>query len=405
MTRVHDCTGPESQFLEGRKRAPFVCADCWFSERDAACAAQAEEETAILSSACAHTRQPDAEVQEGEEILTPRTEARRRRFAEHGGAGESGAKRSVEAGHEGDKRIVKLQRVDGASNGSNGRSQAVDAAPHASAACGPAAVQPAQRRVVLRSAAEQMKAAAADARPTPFGDGAGTLPGDTLGMAVAANFVFLSQIRKGFVFKASKATIGEVRRRCLFGAERALWAVVQQHVEVGTTALFLYNYSEQTLEGVFVATHAPGLNIEPEAWASFQSKKKKKHRNERSGAAAGSAFPAQVRVTKMTEWVPVPRDSWQHCVCWTSAKDFEQVPAHASAMCMPAFAARICDVCFCFCVGGTHRRGRGEGACRHVRAQLLEGRGRIDLTCRTGPVVRASVASARLPEPVPRRAQ
>ena len=399
MTRVHDCTGPVSHFLEGRKRAPFVCADCWFSERDAACAAQAEEETAILSSVRAHTRQPDAEVQDGEEILTPRTEARRRRFAEHGGAGESGAKRSVEAGYEGDKRIVKLQRVDGASNGSNGKSQAVDAAPHASAACGPAAVQPAQRRVVLRSAAEQMKAAAADARPP------GALPGDTLGMAVAANFVFLSQIRKGFVFKASKATIGEVRRRCLFGAERALWAVVQQHVEVGTTALFLYNYSEQTLEGVFVATHAPGLNIEPEAWANFQSKKKKKHRNERSGAAAGSAFPAQVRVTKMMEWVPVPRDSWQHCVCWTSAKDFEQVPAHASAMCMPAFAARSCDVCFCFCVGGTHRRGRGEGARRHVRAQLLEGRGRIDLTCRTGPVVRASVASARLLEPVPRRAQ
>ena len=326
-----------------------MCADCWFSECDAACAVQAEEETAILSSACAHTRQPDAEVQDREEILTPRTEARLHRFAEHGGAGESGAKRSVGAGQEGDKRIVKLQRVDGASNGSNGSSKALDAAPHASAMCGPAALQPAHRRVVLRSAAEQMKAAAADARPPPFGDGAGAaLPGDTLGIAVAANFVFLSQVRKGFVFKASKATIGEVRRRCLFGAERALWADVQQHVEVGTTALFLYNYSEQTLEGVFVATHAPGLNIEPEAWASFQSKKQKKHRNERSCAAAGSAFPAQVRVTKMTEWVPVPRDNWQHCVCWTSSKDFEQVPSHVSAMCMSAFAARICDALFLF---------------------------------------------------------
>ena len=45
-------------------------------------------------------------------------------------------------------------------------------------------------------------------------------------------------------------------------------------VPVGTTALFLYNYSSKALEGVVVAVDRPQLNLEPEAWINL-----KRHRS------------------------------------------------------------------------------------------------------------------------------
>jgi hypothetical protein len=127
--------------------------------------------------------------------------------------------------------------------------------------------------------------------------------------------MLLRHFREGFIFKCSAATIAEVQGRSLFGAEPKLWPLVQQSVFIGTTALFLYNYTTRTLEGVFVAIQKPTMNLEPEAWNASGLKRTSLY---------GSVFPAQVRVRKITSWPPVAVARWANALTWVSGKDFVQ---------------------------------------------------------------------------------
>ena len=147
--------------------------------------------------------------------------------------------------------------------------------------------------------------------------GVGTQGARTLGLRPEALFgdMLLRHFREGFIFKCSAATIAEVQGRSLFGAEPKLWPLVQQSVFIGTTALFLYNYTTRTLEGVFVAIQKPTMNLEPEAWNASGLKRTSFY---------GSVFPAQVRVRKITSWPPVPVARCANALTWVSGKDFVQ---------------------------------------------------------------------------------
>jgi len=119
----------------------------------------------------------------------------------------------------------------------------------------------------------------------------------------------------GVIFKANKSTYGECLQRQLFGLPENQMTRSLAKINVGSTALFLFNFETLEMEGVFVATQPPCLNLEPDAWA-------KSGRSRR--ASSGSPFPAQVRVRKVMHFFPVHVDAWEHLLNWhTNGSTFD----------------------------------------------------------------------------------
>lgn len=60
--------------------------------------------------------------------------------------------------------------------------------------------------------------------------------------------------QNGMVFKASGSTWNECLNKCLFGLPDNQWKRVEANVSVGATALFLLNFQDFKIMGLFVAT-------------------------------------------------------------------------------------------------------------------------------------------------------
>ena len=104
----------------------------------------------------------------------------------------------------------------------------------------------------------------------------------------------------GFVFGANTVTAQECLDRMLFGLPGHHMKQLRGLVP-GVTRLFLFNFSTRSLTGVFVATAAPAMNIEPHAWTSGAA--------QYGGAAEWTKFPAQVRVRMLYGYSGVLRDN------------------------------------------------------------------------------------------------
>ena len=113
----------------------------------------------------------------------------------------------------------------------------------------------------------------------------------------------------GVIFKANNQTYGECLQRQLFGLPANQMTRTLGKIVVGQTALFLFNFQTSELEGVFVATAAPCMDLEPDAWTQTAKGVKR--------GGHGSPFPAQVRVRKvMNLGRPSYVDTWEHLVSW-----------------------------------------------------------------------------------------
>ena len=117
----------------------------------------------------------------------------------------------------------------------------------------------------------------------------------------------------GMIFKANNSTYGECLQRQLFGLPANQMTRSLTNITVDSTALFLFNFQTNELEGVFVATAPPSMDIEPQAWAASAGRAKGPGRGPGGGS---SPFPAQVRVRKVINLLPVHCDAWEHLVTW-----------------------------------------------------------------------------------------
>ncbi|KAG0454591.1 hypothetical protein HPP92_023883 [Vanilla planifolia] len=100
----------------------------------------------------------------------------------------------------------------------------------------------------------------------------------------------------GYIFVCNNETMEENLKRQLFG----LPSRYRDSVRAITPGLpiFLYNYSNHQLHGIFEASSFGGTNIDPAAWED------KKHPGE-------SRFPAQVRVVTRKICKPLEEDSFR----------------------------------------------------------------------------------------------
>ena len=74
---------------------------------------------------------------------------------------------------------------------------------------------------------------------------------------------------------------------------------------------------EQSLHGVFEATQAGAMNIEPDAWASAGKSVLARATNPRNRTeGGGSPFPAQVRFQVVHEFPPLPEARFKHILTY-----------------------------------------------------------------------------------------
>ncbi|XP_024519511.1 uncharacterized protein LOC9629856 isoform X2 [Selaginella moellendorffii] len=114
----------------------------------------------------------------------------------------------------------------------------------------------------------------------------------------------------GFIFFCNDETMPEDFERCLFGLPRSFIDSVKG-IRKGLP-LFLYNYSNRCLHGVFEASSDGGLNIEPDAWIN---------KDARSGVDV-SRYPAQVRVRIRENRAPLEEDAFRPVLFHYEAKKF-----------------------------------------------------------------------------------
>lgn len=121
----------------------------------------------------------------------------------------------------------------------------------------------------------------------------------------------------GYVFGANASTYSECMQRMLFGNAMSQWHMISK-IQVGRTALFIFNYTTRKLQGLFVAELPPGLNIEPSAWTSSGP------RRGRSGGPVhpSSPFPAQVRVREVAKLAALDEATYRSVLTDGSDKNF-----------------------------------------------------------------------------------
>ena len=94
---------------------------------------------------------------------------------------------------------------------------------------------------------------------------------------------------------------------------RQHWPIVQRIVPFHT-ALFLFNYTRRTLHGVFEATSAAELNLDPTAWS--RSNAAKGGGGKGGGGTSPSPYPAQARFQVVHEFPPLPENRFRHIVTY-----------------------------------------------------------------------------------------
>ena len=171
-------------------------------------------------------------------------------------------------------------------------------------------------RAPTARAAGQLAAASA-VSPTP-GPSAGPLaaPGPTLADAQLAPAA-------GVIFGCTNATFEECFQRKVVGLPRKYIPLVQSIVPM-RTLLFVFNYSDRQLHGVYLAASPGGENLIPAAFAEAARVVPAAFTDARLDASpAESPFPAQCMFEVVEETAPCPEAEFKHVLEYTVRQRFK----------------------------------------------------------------------------------
>ena len=123
--------------------------------------------------------------------------------------------------------------------------------------------------------------------------------------ASAAYEEAVKAIHDGMIFGCKNETYDENMAKMCFGLPEAHLEKVKKINS--KTAIFLLNYSNKNMSGIFLANGNGGLNLIPDAWAT--------NKNLGGGPVGGATtpFPAQVRVQWHKKLTPIHEHVWR-CV-------------------------------------------------------------------------------------------
>eukprot|EP00274_Cyanoptyche_gloeocystis_P000315 CAMPEP_0196663480 /NCGR_PEP_ID=MMETSP1086-20130531/53074_1 /TAXON_ID=77921 /ORGANISM="Cyanoptyche gloeocystis , Strain SAG4.97" /LENGTH=286 /DNA_ID=CAMNT_0041999319 /DNA_START=50 /DNA_END=910 /DNA_ORIENTATION=- len=145
--------------------------------------------------------------------------------------------------------------------------------------------------------------------------------GPTAGLSGGESFT------AGVMFGCTSQTFEECVSSRLFGLPRQYLPMVQS-ILPGRSVLFLFNFSDRMLHGVFEAVAAGGENLDANAWTksaltpAFAAPTQVTPTTPPGGNSnlnangirknKRSPFPAQVRVEYVHEFSPMPENFWRH---------------------------------------------------------------------------------------------
>ena len=135
----------------------------------------------------------------------------------------------------------------------------------------------------------------------------------------------------GIIFGCTNSTFEECFRLSMVGLPRK-YLPLADSIVAHHTLVFLFNFSDRHLHGVYVATSKGQDNLSLSAWRGDAPTPKVSRRDELTGLdiedeeaddGGGSPFPAQCTFDIMEEFMPVPESEFRHVLEYTERQRFK----------------------------------------------------------------------------------
>lgn len=140
-----------------------------------------------------------------------------------------------------------------------------------------------------------------------------SVPPPPAGVIVSADDALARKWRSGFIFFCRHDSFRETFERGVFGLPRHKLDLISTGVEPGSTALFLFDQTYRYLLGVYDATCAPGVDLDPNYLQATRASGPNAQGSTREG---GSPFPAQVRFQRLHDFKPLEESKFCHLVSY-----------------------------------------------------------------------------------------
>ena len=132
----------------------------------------------------------------------------------------------------------------------------------------------------------------------------------------------------GIIFGCTSTTYDECHALSMVGLPRKYMPLVESIVS-GHTLIFLFNFSDRQLHGVYIATSDGQENISLTAWRGTANGPKATNTAVPSSGIeldeddSGSPFPAQCTFAIVEEFAPVPESEFKHILEYTERQRFK----------------------------------------------------------------------------------
>ena len=139
------------------------------------------------------------------------------------------------------------------------------------------------------------------------------LPGPSAGLSAPglAGAIAPNAPAAGMIFGCTNATFDECVQRAVVGLPRKYLQLVQSIVPM-QTFVFVFNYSDRHLHGVYLATSRGTENLVPAAWTKAEP----------GVPPAEGPFPAQCSFSIIEETAPCPEAEFKHVLEYTERQRF-----------------------------------------------------------------------------------
>jgi len=132
-----------------------------------------------------------------------------------------------------------------------------------------------------------------------------------------------TQPAAGIIFGCTSSTFDECFALSMVGLPRKYLPLVKSIVG-GYTLIFLFNFSNRQLHGVYIATSDGQENLSLTAWRACAPPPKPNLEGEVDSAEVdGSPFPAQCTFDIVEEFAPVPEAEFRHILEYTERQRFK----------------------------------------------------------------------------------
>ena len=184
-----------------------------------------------------------------------------------------------------------------------------------------------------RAAAHAAPAAAAASQPPPLlpkaANGAGVAAGPPPELAAAAPGGGLAADVAAAIFGCTNSTYDECCRS-RWSAPRKYLPLVES-IYSAKTLIFLFNFTDRQLHGVYLATSDGRENISLSAWKGSAPTPRTGRKDEATGLEVedapgddeGSPFPAQCTFQLVEEFAPTPEAEFKHVLEYTERQRFK----------------------------------------------------------------------------------